>query len=245
MKKYYLHNGIEQQGPFDIDDLKIKDINKCTPIWYDGLPEWTTAEKVDDLKELIKTSTPPPFVPKQPTPPPFVAKQPTPLPINKPKTEQTKVWSPPKQKTKFNIWWLLLILVGVIFLVIIISYSLNRPGGSIGSSSYQKKVMTVEEIEKADPAKFLEASGTYAPAFWDENVFTLTGTVKNNATVANYKDVVIEVKFLSSTETELSSQQYVLYEFVPAHSEKLFLWKIEKKEGCEKLGLYVISAVPY
>jgi len=61
IKKYYLHNGIEQQGPFDIDELKNKDIKKDTPIWFDGLPDWTTAENVDEIKELIKTSTPPPF----------------------------------------------------------------------------------------------------------------------------------------------------------------------------------------
>ena len=28
MKKYYLHNGTDQQGPFDIEDLKTKNITK-------------------------------------------------------------------------------------------------------------------------------------------------------------------------------------------------------------------------
>ena len=61
MKKYFLHNGAEQQGAFDIEDLKTKNINKDTPIWYEGLDNWTTADKIDDLKELLKTTTAPPF----------------------------------------------------------------------------------------------------------------------------------------------------------------------------------------
>lgn len=36
MKKYYLHDGTEQFGPFDLDELKTKNINCQTPNWYDG-----------------------------------------------------------------------------------------------------------------------------------------------------------------------------------------------------------------
>lgn len=60
MKKYYLHDGIDQQGPFGIEELKLKNISRETPIWYDGLPEWTTVEKIYELKILLN-STPPPF----------------------------------------------------------------------------------------------------------------------------------------------------------------------------------------
>jgi hypothetical protein len=61
MKKYFLHNGKEQQGPFTIEDLKAKNICKDTPVWYDGLDSWTTVDKIDELKELLKTKTPPPI----------------------------------------------------------------------------------------------------------------------------------------------------------------------------------------
>lgn len=60
MKKYFLHDGSEQAGPFDIEELKSKNVNRDTPIWFEGLDEWTTIGKVDELREII-TSSPPPF----------------------------------------------------------------------------------------------------------------------------------------------------------------------------------------
>jgi GYF domain 2 len=82
MKKYFLHNGTEQQGPFDLDDLKAKLINKDTPIWYEGIPEWTTAEKIDDLKEVLRLPIPPPFEIKQSAPPSINRQTPQEVPIH-------------------------------------------------------------------------------------------------------------------------------------------------------------------
>jgi hypothetical protein len=72
MKKYYLHNGNEQQGPFDLNELKAKGITKDTHIWKEGFPDWTLAGKIDELKELFTTATPPPLnaIPKAPPMPP-------------------------------------------------------------------------------------------------------------------------------------------------------------------------------
>lgn len=60
MKQYYIHNGTEQQGPFTYEELKSKNIKSDTPIWFDGLEDWTTAERVQDLASLftIKEVTP-------------------------------------------------------------------------------------------------------------------------------------------------------------------------------------------
>jgi hypothetical protein len=58
-----MQNESDQMGPFEIDELKTKEINKDTPIWHDGLSDWTTAGKVDELKDLFKTKgqSPPPL----------------------------------------------------------------------------------------------------------------------------------------------------------------------------------------
>ncbi len=66
MKKYYLHDGISQQGPHDLYELKSKNILPDTPVWFDTLKGWTPAGRIDELKELF-TSVPPPF--NQPIPP--------------------------------------------------------------------------------------------------------------------------------------------------------------------------------
>ncbi|MEI2675468.1 MAG: DUF4339 domain-containing protein [Chitinophagaceae bacterium] len=69
MKKYYLHNGTDHQGPFDLEELKLQGINKKTLIWYDGLTEWVTAGELDELKEVITSIAPPPVTNKLFTPP--------------------------------------------------------------------------------------------------------------------------------------------------------------------------------
>ena len=58
MKKYYLHNGTEQTGPFSIEELKGQNINRTTPVWYEGLQEWTTVENVAELQVLFVSEQP-------------------------------------------------------------------------------------------------------------------------------------------------------------------------------------------
>ena len=61
MKKYFIQKGETQEGPFDIDELKTKQILPDTPIWFDPLKEWKTAGEIEELKCLF-VFTPPPFV---------------------------------------------------------------------------------------------------------------------------------------------------------------------------------------
>jgi GYF domain 2 len=53
-KFYFFTDGTGvQQGPFKLEQLKGKNIVSETPVWYDPLPEWTTAGEVDGLKDII------------------------------------------------------------------------------------------------------------------------------------------------------------------------------------------------
>ena len=60
MKKYFLHNGSESSGPFTLEELKEKNIAKTTPVWFDGLEHWKTADEIPELTRLF-VATPPPF----------------------------------------------------------------------------------------------------------------------------------------------------------------------------------------
>lgn len=53
MREYFIHKDNEHHGPFNLEELKTKRITKDTLIWYNELEEWTTADKIDELKELI------------------------------------------------------------------------------------------------------------------------------------------------------------------------------------------------
>lgn len=234
MKKYFLHNGTEQQGPFDLDELKEKLIKKDTPIWYDGLADWTTAEKIDELIDILKTSTPPPFGTKQPAPPP----------INKSNKEQQSVAAKNKKESKFSIWRVLQILAGLFLGGLVIMFLINKFNGSSSGSgeSYEQKVMTVEEIERATPTDFLNASGTYKETFWGDK-FKVSCVITNKATVATYKDAVIRITYYSKTKTELGSKDYTIYETFPPTSTKTIELKIENYKDVSSLGWDVIRAI--
>ncbi len=60
MKKYYLHNGTESSGPFDIEELKAKNITKASPVWFEGMLHWKTAGEIPELNHLFLVN-PPPF----------------------------------------------------------------------------------------------------------------------------------------------------------------------------------------
>lgn len=63
MKKYFLHNSIESSGPFDLEELKAKNITRATPVWHEGLENWKTAGEIPAL-ETIFTVVPPPIKPE-------------------------------------------------------------------------------------------------------------------------------------------------------------------------------------
>lgn len=60
MKKYYLHNGIESSGPFDLTELQMKRITATTPVWFSGMSDWKMASEIEELQAILKV-TPPPF----------------------------------------------------------------------------------------------------------------------------------------------------------------------------------------
>lgn len=63
MTQYYFHDGQQEKGPFDIEQLKSQTLKNDTPIWYEGLENWTTVGEVDELKKIFVTKpTPPPLI---------------------------------------------------------------------------------------------------------------------------------------------------------------------------------------
>lgn len=65
MNQYYYAEDDIQYGPFTIDELKTKHIKKTTLIWTDGMQDWTLADEIEELKNIIITQPPP--LPKKQT----------------------------------------------------------------------------------------------------------------------------------------------------------------------------------
>lgn len=62
MIQYFLHDGNQERGPFDMEQLKTQNLKKDTKIWHEGLESWTTVDKLVELKDLLIRKTPPPLL---------------------------------------------------------------------------------------------------------------------------------------------------------------------------------------
>lgn len=59
MKEYYLHNGEENSGPFNSEELKDLKITKDTPVWSNDMEDWKKAGEIDELKPILSNNPPP------------------------------------------------------------------------------------------------------------------------------------------------------------------------------------------
>jgi uncharacterized RDD family membrane protein YckC len=57
--QYYVAVNGQKTGPFSIEELKSKNITRETLVWTDGLENWTKAEYIPMLKEILRATPPP------------------------------------------------------------------------------------------------------------------------------------------------------------------------------------------
>ena len=232
MKKYYIHINDRQEGPFSLEVLKGKHLTGETPIWHDGLPEWTTVKNLAEVNELIPVA-PPPFKNK-----PF-----------------TSTW----RFLKFAAIVLLLSL-GIMAINSHVNTSNNAsasinpqkqsnnssasivPNKSASTDQPRKKEMTVEETEKAHPLRFISASGQSRETIFGKK-FVLNMKIENSATVTKYKGVVVKIEYVNASNSVVTSEERRFDEIFPPHSTKNFEFKITKPSESSKLRVSVIQAM--
>lgn len=61
--KIWIHLNGTQQGPYEFDQLRVLPIDANTPVWYEGLPQWTPAAMAPATASLFggPAGTPPPM----------------------------------------------------------------------------------------------------------------------------------------------------------------------------------------
>lgn len=69
MKKYFYTDGKEKFGPFTIEELKGKNIERDTKVWFEEIKDWTPAGEITELSSIF-SATPPPISANTVTPPP-------------------------------------------------------------------------------------------------------------------------------------------------------------------------------
>jgi hypothetical protein len=238
MKKYYLHNGSEQEGPFYISQLKKKGITRETEVWYRGLSDWTCAGEIDELNVLF---TQPQSEPQPQSPPQSPPQLP---PIKSEETEHTNQTNiePKKSGLGKNLLKLGLITIGILGAFALFNMFISNNSKSNPSNVHEKK-MTIEETENADPKQFLSVEGKYDGNIWGTK-FKVKGEITNKASIANYKDIIIRIKYYSKTKSVIGSEDYTIYEVFPPNQEKSFKLDVAKYNDVEFVELNIIGAKP-
>lgn len=135
----------------------------------------------------------------------------------------------------------LLIIIGITVVTLgLTNCNSSSSDGYDTGSSYEETKMTLEEKEKQSPISFLSTDGTYRVNLIGE--WVLEGNISNSATIATYKDVILEISFYSKTNTLLGTEQEAVYEYFPAGQKKAFKIKTYGYKGTKSIGWNIIGA---
>lgn len=59
MENYFIIINNEQEGPYSIEEIKLKIINKNTLVWNESLEDWTEVGKIEYFNKTLKKNPPP------------------------------------------------------------------------------------------------------------------------------------------------------------------------------------------
>lgn len=51
--KYWIVINNRQEGPFELQQLEMMELDYLTPVWYPGLSEWIPARDIPEVREMI------------------------------------------------------------------------------------------------------------------------------------------------------------------------------------------------
>lgn len=101
--------------------------------------------------------------------------------------------------------------------------------------------LAVEATMKEDKVKTRE-EGLFHDAEYSKDGNTIHGTIKNTATLAKFKDIVLTVTFYSQTNTAIESKDFTIYEFYAPNTITPFELKVYPPEAMAKFGIEIKTA---
>ncbi len=242
-KKYFLHDGNKEISPFSIEELSEMKLKRIDMVWFNGLEDWQEAASIEELQNIL-INTSPPIIKKEEVKPPLIKPESDVKNSHSSEYKSVNHIQHSKKQTS-GLWKVLALLLAIAAIGTYLYSSKNYSASSTSSNqSYEQKVISVEEQEQTNPARFLNATGTYREAVFGKKI-KIEGTVTNNATVAKFKDVKIEVRFYTDTKTFLGSERYILYDYFLRSDTKGFELKIKPPRGATTCGWEAIDATPY
>jgi hypothetical protein len=97
--------------------------------------------------------------------------------------------------------------------------------------------------EQTNPITYLSAEYKLNVTFWTSQD-VINGFINNSASIARFKDVVLTITYFTETDTELKSENFVLYKFFEPNSKTPFEIKTKSPNATKKIGVKVKEAIP-
>ena len=106
--------------------------------------------------------------------------------------------------------------------------------------SYQETKKSLLIKEQKNPVSFLTVHGNDKRNLLGQTV--VKGVIKNNATVATYKDVDLKLSFYSKTKALLETDKETVFEVLVPGQSKNFKTKYFAPKGTDSVALEVLAA---
>lgn len=193
MKKYFIHDGQKQLGPFSAMELIEKGITKCTPVYTSGLGRYVRAAEIPMLNDAFSSSV---------------------EELKKNDAAHAEL----ANKVKAPLIKKILLAVAVLIIIVFPVVLWQMQGDVADAPSATSKIVVpvkkdaqlskteLEQKEAANPLEYLSAHGKMHKNLIGKKI--IKGNVTNMASLASYKDLQMAVIFLSGTQTELQTQQF-------------------------------------
>lgn len=241
MKPFYIHDGKKQLGPYNLQELKSQSITLDTLVWQPGMADWTKAGDVEALGILFNYQSP--------------ASMPPPLKVNAPKRPFNKI----------------LAAATILLILVVSAFLFFKPKKETSAAAEDSTVsvphthdslitdkVVMEDQKETPRLQVTEASNktrqaeTFNPAKYlvktiktRKNIVGKTiieGTVTNKTPNMIFKDIVIDVAYLSKTGTTISTQRFVVYEVAKPGKKVPFKFKARSPEGTKTFSTELVTA---
>jgi hypothetical protein len=246
---YYCFDGEKRIGPINLEELKSI-VKSESLVWYDGLPEWTKASEIEDLKHLFY---------KLPPPIPGIELG------NHAQENNTNYDFENKENKKRRLKIFAIVSISVIAMSIFIVFGIiilknyidERQSDNYSSDDYTEvsydeesnREKTLEELrqdlyslEKQNPKSYLSVSFSLDyKVLSGEDV--IKGYIYNSATIATFKDVVLLVTYKTGTGTVLSTEEFTVYQYVLPGNSTNYKIKTYSPRNTKQINVEVKGAV--
>jgi len=114
---------------------------------------------------------------------------------------------------------------------------------SLANANNEEKLRTeLKQIEQQNSPGYI--TGNYESWRNLMGQYVIVGTLTNAADLSTFKDIALEITFMSKTETVLDVQNHTVYESVGPKRSVLFKVKTDAPPATESYSVRIINAIP-